>query len=212
MSEMSPQEAAAVWIQVPQVEQQLTRRAVGLSNILTGLAIATLAIPWSTLLQPEIWAGFAFYYGSGTLILLFLGVRRGLWGIYGSAKPDGRALLYRYRAPGSWKWLTVDWWYLAAFLWGFFGWFLVVSIDAPGPVLRSTAMIPLFLTVYTLAGGLWERRQTWSRRPYLLALGMASCAVAWGLHLAGLPGMDHGLPFAIGIGWILAGTALYHQV
>lgn len=209
MTEMSPQEAAAVWARVPDVEQQLTPRVVGLANILTGLAIAVLGIPMVEILPiaspwNESWAMLSW---TG-LVLLFLGLRGALWSVYGLAKPGGRGILYRYRVPGSWKWLPVDWWYLAAFLWGFFGaWWA----DAPAPIDRSTEMIALFLTVYTVAGGIWEARQSWSRRPYLLVFGTASCLLGWAMHLAGISGTTHVLYAILGLGWFLAGTGLYNQ-
>lgn len=210
MTEMSPQEAAKVWTQVPEVEQELTPRVVGLSNILTGLAIVVLAIPTWSLLSPQwpTWAvAFASLHGMVLLALVFLGVRAGLWRVYGLAKPAGRTPLYRYREPGSWKWLSVDWWYLAAFIWGLFG-----ASWSEGIIARSAVMIPLFLTVYTLAGGRWEGRQSWSRRPYLLILGIVACGIGWGLQFAGVSGAYYGLIAIISLGWILAGTALYFQV
>lgn len=207
MAEMSPQEAAAVWTRVPEVEQQLTPRVVGLSNVLTGLAIASVGIPMAKLLPGAVtWVHPYALAAYAALIGLFLGLRAGLWNVYGLAKPEGRTLLYRYRTPGSWSWLPVDWWYLAAFAWGFA---LMWWAGAPDPLRRSASLIPLMVTVYTVAGGVWESRRSWCRRPYLLAAGVLCCAVGWGLQIAGVLGW---LMVLLGLAWVLAGIALYHQV
>lgn len=208
MTEMTPQEAALVWTRVPEVEQELTPRVVGLANILTGLAIGAAGLPLYSLLSiDEPWATPAAMLVWGALIALFLGLRAGLWRVYGLAKPEGRTLLYRYRTPGSWKWLAVDWWFLAAF-----GWFMVATLMTtwPDPVRRSADVVALFLTVYTFAGGVWESRQSWCRRPYLLVSCMVLGAVGWGLHIA--TDLHYGLVGLLGLVWVLAGTALYNQV
>ena len=210
MTEMSPQEAAAVWTRVPDVEQELTPRVVGLSNILTGLAIAMTGLPWvvtmasydvtGTVPWGRVWTTPIVFGAMAMLVLLFLGLRSALWTVYGLARPGGRALLYGNRSYG--------WWYGSVIILSL----VVAWAPAPAALERAMALVPLLLMVYTLTSGHWESKQPWARRPYLLVAGIGCCALGWGLLAADAPYLLWGIHALVGLPWVIAGIALYRQV
>lgn len=220
---MTPQQAAAVWVQVPDVEQALTPRVAGLANVLTGLAIISAALP-SLVVAFDARDG-ALGLGDWwwlhvpvavLLVLLFLGLRRGVWNIYAAS---------RHTRPGTvlhevTRSRMVQIAYLAVVLW----WLVVlfsglqsvgsdetVSPRADNAFTRSGDLLTGLLVVYTISIGWWESRQPWSPRPYLLATGVLAVTAAIGLLLAvGTIGDDLAM-LTLGLGWMLAGAFLYHQ-
>lgn len=217
--EMTPQQAAAVWAQVPTVDHELTPRVMGLSDVLTGLAIVAFAAPGFVVVTGSDWGPFTFLWmilAMVALPLLFLLLRDGLWKVYGLARPTSP--LASMFARRSYKTVYV-WWFLAPVIW----WIVTIVITnvldpvGDGPVkarddlLTRSASYTLFLCVYTIIGGHWESQQRLGRRPYLLVIGVVASAIAYGLTLAFHDGDAYGT-FVLGAAWLLSGFLLYRQV
>lgn len=208
--ELTPQQAAAVWAEVPVAETALTAKVAGLSNVLTGLAflLAPLPVLAIELADRAAWGRWTWEVSFGGAVLvfaLFFALRFALWRVYGMARP-GSTLGRAYDA-GARPGYRV--WYIAAILWILALSFAKDAVNLPGPVEATTGLWLLF-AVYLVTMGHWESRQPWSRRPYLLAVGVIATAASWMLAAFG-PDLDLVRVPILGLGWILAGLLIFRQ-
>lgn len=200
---MTPEQAAAVWARVPDVESGLTAKTAGLSNILTGLAFVGAAIPWLLLERDQTWTSWnvSVLLTVGSLVVFFT-LRSALWKIHGAATASawlGRAYDKGDR-PGYLKW------YIGALVL-----YIVLSaLDNVWPGVPGFSLFTLLVAVYAVTMGHWESRKPWVRRPYLLALGSLATAGALAVDL--WSGAPIGGLLVLGLGWMGAGLLLYYQV
>jgi hypothetical protein len=214
--ELTPQQAAAVWTQVPVVESALTSKVAGISNILTGLAFVFASLPalagWvaSRNVGVAVWGDLTTLWvlvGTLGLFAVFLLLRTALWRVYALARPD-TALGSSYdKGMGR---VGYRWWFIAVVAWTIALAFVGEVVHVPGFV-KATAGFGLLFSVYLLTMGHWESKQSWSRRPYLLVAAVLAFT-AWLVFVAFGPKWafaDFGI---LGLGWIAGGLLLYHQV
>ena len=206
--EMTVQQAAQVWAQVPAVETALTARFAGLSNILTGLAFLVSPLPFLLLVHTASLGFSPLLLGLGLmfgLLLTFFLLRTALWRLHGTARP-GSMLGMAYdkgQRPGY------KIWYLLGLLWimAIGVWHNVATVP---PMVQATLSYGLFVAIYTMTMGHWESKREWSRRPYLLVIGSIASVAALAVDLFAPDPAFYDL-MVLGAGWLLAGLLLYFQ-